>query len=82
MLGQVSYSIVRWCSLSSQTLFESTMELRKTDLFPSCHSVMLRPCNKLPLPKPFQSSLAKHFHGGCLPSKVLPSPKPAITRGL
>lgn len=56
---------MRWCFLSSQTLFESTMELIKIDLFPSCHSVVLRPCNHLPFPK----------HSRVLISQAFPSPK-------
>lgn len=69
MLGQVSYSIVWWCFLSSQTLFESTMELRETDLFPSCRSVMLRPCNRLPFPKPFQILLSQAFPWSLFPQE-------------
>jgi len=48
VLGKVSDSIMRCCFLSSQTLFESTMKLIKIDLFPNCHSMVFRPCNKLP----------------------------------
>lgn len=52
MLGQVSYTMVR--SSVHKPSLKAPWNSEK-HLFPSCHSVMLRPCNKLPFPKPFQS---------------------------
>lgn len=62
ILGKVSNSVMRWCFLGSQTLFESTMELIKIDLFPSCHSRCSDLVTSFPSQTIQESLLAKHFH--------------------